>query len=55
MRCEQELIYVAQIIRDFAATLPPSAKLALEEKAQAAVNAIQAELSRPDLPAAEDN
>ena len=47
MRCEQELIYVAQIIRDFAATLPPSARLALEEKAQGAISAIQAELNLP--------
>lgn len=50
MRCQNELIYVAQIIRDFATTLPPSAKIAMEEKAQGAINAIEHDLSQALLP-----
>lgn len=50
MRCQPQLTFLAQIVRDHAADLPPAAKAALEEKAQGAINAIEHDLSQPLLP-----
>lgn len=54
MRCQNELTFIAQVVRDFAASLPPSAKHALEQSAQVAVNAIEADLNKPLAPEPEN-
>ena len=55
MRCQNEMNYLAQVARDFAATLPLSARAAFEQHAQAAINTVVAELAKPvaDPPAEE--
>lgn len=49
MKAQEELNYLALIVQDHINTLAPSSKVAVQERAQQALNAVVAGLTEPEV------